>query len=257
MQRLPAFRSAGSKRDACCRIQIQAGVIPLAQLEHDVLRQIFSHQRLGRSRALPIPRARFRPCAPDRTGRNRQRPARSDPRIIPRARSTPRTPSASPVMAIHSPPRSSVSNGKLSRDRRAAPHRRSAAPRRPRPASVLKSAAPRNQLRLDAEFFRQNHPRQHHRRARPRIRRHRLDLAQRNLRNQQDTAHRTMAGNPGSAKIFELLPRHFDHRHNADIGFAGGQLVGALRRQREAQIENLALRRRAAFPKPAGRYSDS
>ena len=51
-----------------------------------------------------------------------------------------------------------------------------------------------------------------------------------------------MAGDAGAAKIIEFLARHFDHRDDADIGLAGGELVGAFGGQGEAEIEGRAER---------------
>ncbi len=53
-----------------------------------------------------------------------------------------------------------------------------------------------------------------------------------------------MARNACARKIFEFLPRHFDHRNDADVGVARGDLIGACRGQREAKIENLSARSR-------------
>ena len=49
-----------------------------------------------------------------------------------------------------------------------------------------------------------------------------------------------MAADAGTVKILELLPRHFDHRHDPYIGRSGSQLIRAIRRQRETKIEHLA-----------------
>ena len=50
-----------------------------------------------------------------------------------------------------------------------------------------------------------------------------------------------MARNPRAPNDIQLLPGQFDRRHDADIGRAGCQPVGALGRQREREIEQIAL----------------
>ena len=112
-----------------------------------------------------------------------------------------------------------------------------------------------DQTRLDAKLLRQNHARQHHRSARRRIDRERLDPGHRNLGDQQNAAHRAVAGNPRAAEIFQLLARHLDHRDDADVGCAGGKLGRAIRGQGEAQIESLAeLGVRGMLDAPNQRY---
>jgi len=49
-----------------------------------------------------------------------------------------------------------------------------------------------------------------------------------------------MAGDAGARKIVELLPRRFDYGQNSDVGFAGRHLLRAQRRQRKAEIEDVA-----------------
>ena len=87
------------------------------------------------------------------------------------------------------------------------------------------------------EALGQNDPREHDRRARSGIRRQRTDLAVRNLRNQQNRAHGTMTGDPCPREILQTLPRHFDHREDADVRFAARDLIGAHRRQGVAKVE--------------------
>ncbi len=60
-------------------------------------------------------------------------------------------------------------------------------------------------------------------------------------RHQQDAAHRPMAGDAGAGNHFQSLPGHFERRHDADIGLARGQPVGASRRNLKFQIEQPLL----------------
>jgi hypothetical protein len=49
-----------------------------------------------------------------------------------------------------------------------------------------------------------------------------------------------MAGDASAWKVFKLLTRHLDSRDDADVGRAGGQLIGAIRREGVTKIEHFA-----------------
>src|ERR1035441_3615580 len=67
------------------------------------------------------------------------------------------------------------------------------------------------------------------------------DLRRRTGGNQQDAAHRSVTGDAGAGDNLQILPGQFERGHDADIGGAGGQLVGATRREAEFQVEPVAL----------------
>ncbi len=76
----------------------------------------------------------------------------------------------------------------------------------------------RKNLRPDAELLGQDHLRQHGGGARAGVGRQRLNFLERNFGNQQNAAHRTVAGDSGAGKIVETLARHLDYRDDPDIG---------------------------------------
>ena len=63
----------------------------------------------------------------------------------------------------------------------------------------------------------------------------------RNLGNQQNAAHGSMAGDAGAADDVELLAAQFDAGNDADIGAAVREPVGALGGNGKTQIEQVAL----------------
>ena len=67
------------------------------------------------------------------------------------------------------------------------------------------------------------------------------DLAERDFGDQQNAADRPVAGDAGAADDLERLAVQLDGGHDADVGEARRQAVGALGRHGEGQIEEAAL----------------
>ena len=86
----------------------------------------------------------------------------------------------------------------------------------------------------------QDHPHQFHARARTGVQRQGADLCRRAGGDQQNAAHRAVTGDARAGDDLQILPGQFERGHDADVGGAGSQLVGAPGRGAEFQVEPTA-----------------
>src|ERR1035438_7203721 len=87
----------------------------------------------------------------------------------------------------------------------------------------------------------EEHAHQFHAGARTGVQGERANPGRRAGGNQQDAAHRAVTGDAGAGDDLQVLPGQFERGNDADIGGAGGQLVGTIRGKTEFQIEPVAL----------------